>query len=281
MRADAFLTLLHGAVVLGVLLGSIRLISENKHSVSVVFYAFGLASVLLSDLYWLAYELLRPGTRMPFAANEIGEWAMFLLAGACLTARRTSFYRSAGYELIGVGVFAAANVGLWIAWSGEWVQDILTGLAFGYALCCLVARIRQEDAFAPRDWLIFGIACPVLIFLQVLIFFVPQQMKQPLDVCCYVLLFAGVAYLLGCAVHTMRENRSLRKETEEKTTDDSKTHRGKGEAGRELCRLFAVFSWVVITMYMSEGVYYIVATLLSLFCYPMILMALKKEVETA
>ena len=137
---------------------------------------------------------------MPFAANEIREWAMFLLLGAALTARHPIRFQSAKREIVGAVLFAAACTALWIAWSGEWVQDILTGVSFGYLLCALVSRIRQEEAYSDRDWLRLGTACCVLIAAQTAIFFVPGSAAKPLDLFCYVLLFAAALAFLARAV---------------------------------------------------------------------------------
>ena len=55
-----------------------------RRSIAPVFFTFGLASYLISNVYWVAYDLLRPETRMPFAANEFGEIGLFLLLASTL-----------------------------------------------------------------------------------------------------------------------------------------------------------------------------------------------------
>ena len=73
-------------------------------------------------------------------------------------------------------LFTAANVALWIAWSGEWIQDILTGVAFGYFLCSLTARIKQAVGFPAWKRRILGVSCLALITVLTAIFFVPKKM---------------------------------------------------------------------------------------------------------
>ena len=63
---------------------SVRLIRESGQATPAVFLTFILSLWLLTDLYWVVYDLMRHGSRMPFAANEIGEAAIFLLEGAML-----------------------------------------------------------------------------------------------------------------------------------------------------------------------------------------------------
>ena len=256
MNAEVILNLLFTAVLLLVFLGTLRLLGSGKREVRTVLFAFAVASVLLSNLYWLAYDILRPGTRMPFAANEIGEWALFLLLGAALNTQSERL--TPNREMLFAALFTAANAALWIAWTGEWVDDILTGAAFGYFLCSLTAQIRQAEGFPVWEWRLLSVSCPVLVAVQTAIFFVPKPMKQPLDLFCYCLLFAVAAVLL------IRALRSL----------------GKGErASSAVLESFAAYAWTTITQYMSSGGFYIAALLLSTLCFPIMLMALKKEVS--
>ena len=78
------------AMIAGLVLILVRMIGRiriERKSMLVAFYLFGIMSVLLSDLYWLAFYLLYPGQRPPFAANLIGEWAFFMLFSAQLICR--------------------------------------------------------------------------------------------------------------------------------------------------------------------------------------------------
>lgn len=254
MSAAVLLNLIHTAALLLVFLGMIRLIAGGKRGVKTVFFAFAVACALLSNFYWLAYDVLRQGFRMPFAANEIGECAMFLLLGASL--RRSTLRQPVDRDIIGTVLFTAANAALWIAWSGEWMQDILTGAAFGYFLCCLVLRIRQEDAFPVWEWRFLGIACVMLLAAQTAIFFVPEPVRHPLDLFCYFLLFSTAAVLLARALILLRED---------------------GQGSSALLCAFAAFAWTVVAMYMSEGGFYVAANLLNTLSLPMIYLVLRKE----
>lgn len=96
-----------------------------RRSMAPVFFTFALVSLLMSGLYWLAYDLLRPDTRMPFAANEFGEIGGFLLLASALNAVFRGRFADARREIVCAAVFAAASTALWIGWSGEWVEDVL------------------------------------------------------------------------------------------------------------------------------------------------------------
>lgn len=254
MITEVVFNLIQTDILLLVFLGTLRLLWTDKREVRTVLFAFAVASVLLSNLYWLAYDILRPGTRMPFAANEIGEWAMFLMMGATLHTQ--SDYPLAKREMLLAALFTAANVVLWILWSGEWVEDILTGVAFGYFLCCLAAQIKQTEAFPAWELWFLGVSCLVLTAAQTVIFFAPEAMKKPLDLFCYCLLFAVAAVLL------VRALRSLV---------------GGGRARSAVPEAFAAYAWTVVTLYMSSGGFYYAAMLLAILCFPMMLLALKTE----
>ena len=72
------------AVLLALIVWTVRTLIRERFSEPIAFTAFALACLLLSDLYWIAWGLLEPEARMPFAVNEIGECAMFLLLAAAM-----------------------------------------------------------------------------------------------------------------------------------------------------------------------------------------------------
>ena len=258
MNVEAVLDLLRALVLVFILLSTFRFIGHEKFTARIVFFTLAAACILLCDLYWLAYDILRPETRMPFAANEIGEWALFLLLGAALNSGKPIRFREAKWEMLCAVLFSAANAALWIAWSGEWVQDILTGLAFAYFLCALVSQIKTEELFSVSHLRMLGILCVFLIAGQTATFLVPESVRRPLDLLCYGFLFAVAFWLLVRTVRAIIKN------------DDP---------ARGVCDTFIVFAWVVVTMYMSEGGFYAVAYGLSAICFPLMFLALKKEVD--
>lgn len=254
---EAVLNLIQTVVLLLVLLGALSLILSGRREVRLVLFAFAVVCALLSNLYWLTYDTLRPEQRMPFAANEIGEWAMFLLLGAAFPVRSKS--PSVKKIMFFAALFSAANAALWIAWSGEWVEDIITGAVFAYFLCNLFGNIKAEEAFPLWEWRLFFVLCPILVAVQMIIFFVPEQSKLPLDLFCYGLMF-GVAALLLIRAFLRLAGRIP----------------GASSAVPEV---FSFYAWATITLYMSSGAFYTAALLLVTISFPMMLTALKTEEE--
>lgn len=260
MNWEIALNLLHVAVLLFVIAGTLRLIEADRHSLKAALFGFAAVSALLSDLYWLVYLILRPDTRMPFAANEIGEWAFFLLLGASLASRHPIRVKSAMPEIVFAVLFSAASAALWIAWSHEWVEDILTGASFGYFLCAVVSRVKQENAFSAAMRRFCVILSAVLITAQTATFFAPEPLANYIDLFCYALMFAGAAFFLARVIPSFKKDAS---------------------PAQCVCRTFAAFAWVVTTLYMSSGVFYNAAMILTALCILLLYLALRREVRDA
>ncbi|MCR4804268.1 MAG: hypothetical protein K5981_01260 [Clostridia bacterium] len=256
MNLEGSLTLLQIAAVMFVLLRTIRLVQRGNGSTAPVLFAFAMACALLSDFYWLAYDILRPDTRMPFAANEIGEWALFLLLGASLNADQPEKQPFSRKETAGAALFAASSTALWIGWSGEWVQDILTGFAFGYFLCCAASHAARSKAYPAGLRRLLRAACPVLIASQAALFFVPDPLKKPLDLFCYALMFTVMAVLFVFAVRAIRIGASRDK---------------------AVSLSFSLFAWITTTMYMSAGRFYDAAVAVMSLCLVLMLLSIERE----
>lgn len=257
MNLDAIFDLIRAAVLLGILIATIRLIISKKDSIREIFFALAIVSILLSDFYWLAYDTLRPDIRMPFAANELCEWATFLLLGACLTSRYSLKFRWNKLQLICTTLFVAGNAALWYGWSGEWLQDIMTGLSFGYFLLTVITLLKQEEAYKPYQWAHLGLDCLILLSAQATIFFVPEPYKRPIDLCCYGILFATAIAFIICAIISLKKDK---------------------KPAKSVSHAFAAFAWIVVTMYQSNSYFYHAAMLLSALCFVLMFLSLKKEV---
>ena len=193
---DIISTLLQ-TVVLGVLLFfTIRLLLRNKESVTVVFMSFCFALWFFSNLYWVVYDILRPDTRMPFAANEFGEAGLLLMLAAILNSAVPHGSRVGLKQTIGAVIFGACNVALWIAWSGEWVQDILIGLVVTWLIYSAVCSMKVTRVLSKAEWILLGVYCALLIAGQTLTFVFDDPVKSAIDTGCYVLLSLGIVYFL-------------------------------------------------------------------------------------
>ena len=172
-----------------------------------VFYLYALILFVLSDIYWLVHGLLRPEVRIPFGANEIGEIGIFLMYSSLLNAvfkKEEHFKELLGATILSV-IFSAAVIALWIGWTGEWVKDILSGLAFGYFTCTVINSLIISRAFDKKRLSILGILAFVLVGLQGAIFAVPDNIGKILDISCYCIMFGGMVWLFICVFKSLRK----------------------------------------------------------------------------
>lgn len=227
-----------------------------RRSMAPVFFTFALVSNLMSLLYWLAYDLLRPDARMPFAANEFGEIGTFLLLASTLNAVFRGRFAQARWEIVCTGLFAAASAAFWIAWSGEWLQDILVGLSFGYLLCVVVRSMKQAAVFSRWEWRLLGAAAGLLLLLQGLTFALPEPWKGRADFCAYALMFLVLAWGFRRLIPAL-----LR----------------RADPCAQLALALFCWSWAVSTMYMSADFCYLAASFVSVCCTTLALIALRRE----
>lgn len=236
---------------------SVKLIGESGRSLTAVFLSFSLALWLLTDLYWLIYDLMRPESRMPFAANEIGEAALFLVTAATINSavkRRTRL--PMGY-LVGTFLFSVSNVVLWILWSGEVVQDIVSGIVFAWLFCSIVRALRWSQALSSREWIVLAVLCTALIISQGLTFIVPENVKPVPDTCAYLLLIAGGVFFIYKLI---------------------RAYKG-GLAYAQLFLSYALVVWLTMAKYMSGGNWYNLFLTLETIGIPLWYMSVRKVVK--
>ncbi len=187
--------LIYSAMCIVIIIRSARLIGKSSRSIIAVFFTLSTCSMFLSYIYWLTYELLRPDIRMPFAANEVGEMAINLLLASILVtvfgSNRIDSYKEAVFGI----AFQMACILLWIGWSGEWIQDIFSGLIMCYLVYVTVKALVISEAFSKAEWQFQGISLSILAILQGLTFVFEGKVHETLDVICYVIIFMiGIFY---------------------------------------------------------------------------------------
>ncbi|MBP5310165.1 MAG: hypothetical protein J6W58_07150 [Lachnospiraceae bacterium] len=251
-------TLIQIVVLIIVIAGALRMILHDEKNIKAIFFVFAIVAILLSDIYWLAYDLLRPFSRMPFAANEIAEWASFISLGAVLASDIKAFGVDARKERIFSILFVMANVALWIAWTGEWLQDIMTGFALGYLLFYLMIHLKQSESLSKTEWRILAVVCIALIAANTMTFFVDQSLASTFDQITGMILFAGEIYFITDVLLEFRK--------------------GTNPAAR-ISLAFALFAWSITSMYMSADIFYFVSMIVSSLSIYMMFVSLKMEVE--
>lgn len=245
------------AVTLAFLVLSVRLIRESGQALTAVFLAFVFALWLLTDLYWLIYDLMRFESRMPFAANEIGEAAFFLMMAATLGSAVFCDFHFARWQAIGAILFAACNAALWIAWSGEWVQDIFIGAAFAYLLYMIACSLKMQRTLARGEWIAVGCFCLLLVLAQGLTFVLPGSGKTALETVGSVFLIVGLAYWAYKLFTAWR----------------------KQAAPKALMPLaFALIVWAILAKYMSDGCLYNLFLAAETLSMPLLYLTVRKAV---
>jgi len=237
---------------------SVKLISESERNLTTVFMSFYFALWLLTDLYWLVYDLMRPDMRMPFAANEIGEAAMFLMGAATINSAVKHRTRLPMGYLAGIHLFAISNVVLWILWSGEIVQDIIVGTVIIWFFYSIVQALRWSQAFCGREWIVLAVLCTALIISQGLTFIVPEDARDIPDLCAYIIMIAGIVFFAYAFFRAYREKLPY----------------------AQLFLSFALSVWITVSKYMSGGNWYNLFLTLETIGFPLWYITVRKVVKS-
>ena len=232
---------------------SARLVRESGRALAAVFLTFVFSLWLLTDLYWVIYDIMRPDARMPFAANEIGEAAVFLLEAAMLASLRRGSGLARG-PAIGALIFAACNVALWVGWSGEWADDLFIGTAYGCFLAQLAVALDAEDLLRRGEGIAVAAGCALLALGEGLTFLLPEAAKA-LDLGCSLLMVGGAAYW-GLKLRSA----------------------WRGGAVPALCLVYALLGWILTAKYMSAGGWYALFMICETLCLPLLYLAARRAV---
>ena len=250
--------LLQIALILFCLIRGFGYARREKNNLYLIFYALAMAAFLCSDLYWFAHTELREGLRVPFAADDIADFGLYLLLGSALGAA-VERRECPAWVTAAAGLFAAANAALWIGWSGEWLRSVFGGLAYGYFLIIVARTLAATGALSRAERFALPLLCLLLIAVQGATILCPALPRGTLDLIAYVLLFAVLAWL------PLRAALSLR----------------KPDADRAMALCFAAFCWITVTMYMADGVWYTVAANLTDLGLLLLFLAVGKKVRAA
>ena len=252
---EQILDVLDVLVTLGIVVAAFFRFRGKQQSLTVLFFCFAMVSLFLTNAYWLAHSLMRPNLRMPLAANTIGECAVFLLLSAAMNAAFPHSRFSFAPQIICAAVFIAASIALWIAWSGEWLQDLLGGIAFGYFLLVCVRDLCHTGAFDRKEWIALGIFCTVYMGIFVFWTFDGSQSVENVG---YVLMFVPMLFFLYKSVRGIRN---------------------EGAEDRQIALSVSAYACCMSGIYMADEYWYIAAELLCLLSLPLMLQAFGKEAD--
>lgn len=238
------------------LAATVRLLVHANKSMTAVYFAFTMVSILLSEFYWLAYDILRGDVRMPFAANEFAEAAFFLLLASSLRTVFRERFPVFDRAILLTALYAVGNIVLWILWNGDWIEALLTGPAYLYFLVMAMFALRQSEAIRRSGQIVLGCAAFASLALMYLAHFIPS-VSAAMDLVNYILLFGVLgAMVLGFvrALRTGRETRIL------------------------LALAYCAVVWAQNSLYMSTGWWYAAMEMLYAMTMPAMFFAVRREV---
>jgi len=190
-----FLTVAQSVIQAVVLVLIIRVIKKNSSFFLPKFVGLSVLSYLVSNVYWIAYDALRPDTRLPFAANEIAECAMILLLAAGLDSYLKD-RRKVPSEIIFSFMIIIIDIFLWIKWSGEWIQDIIFGIPYIYFVWTIVKGLFSTKAFKNFMYPVIAVLLTILKILQVTAVYTDEVTTFRLDVGSWIIMFGVMIWLM-------------------------------------------------------------------------------------
>ncbi|MBQ1406767.1 MAG: hypothetical protein IIY88_01410 [Eubacterium sp.] len=199
MGLEIALNIFHSLVLVLLLVWVILVGRNNKGFFNISFFVFAIVTLIGSDIYWMVYDILRSDARMPIAVNEIAENASFLLLAdqiiVCMGGE-SLLIRNWKKEFAFSVLCVAANVALWIYWSGEWLQDIVGGLTYGTYFFMVVCLITSTEALRKREQRTFAIYYVVVLVTAGSSAVLPDSFSGTADLVLYLILSAGMIWLL-------------------------------------------------------------------------------------
>jgi len=226
---DVISTVIQSCILIGVIAKTTRLLIEVKTNFLPFFFALAMVSYLLSNLYWIIYDFLKPDTRMPMACNEIGECAMILLLCAGLE-NELKDKKKIPTEIAFAVFFMGANIALWIAWSGEWFQDIFFGMPYVYLFWLLIRGLRSRCSMTSKELWLAAVTSLAVLAMQIPLLMLKGALMEPAKAVCFAVMFALMAWL---GIKSVRD--------------------------RDFFVSSTFFLWTELSMFLSPDIYYYIA----------------------
>ncbi|MCR5686044.1 MAG: hypothetical protein K6G81_11640 [Lachnospiraceae bacterium] len=267
----------------------IRRLHIRKSSIILGFFLYAVICTMLSDLYWIALEVLKPGVRLPYGVNEIAEMGESLLFAALLSTVFGLRRVRAGMEVLLTVLFSLGSMALWIAWNGEWIKDIVGAIPYCYLMCVTVMSLKKTAALTKREAVLAGsTAFLIIAVFGIQLFLLETLAGMILDTAGSLLAFSGVIWISLKSIRSLSslqqkyrsndgfahdgyvsciEGKNAGKKEDaagrEVNTDSRKgSNSGREQREKAMALTFAALLWIQNTMYMSAEPLYFVADLL-------------------
>ena len=253
---EIILNIIQIFILLGIIIVAARSISKDRTGLVGALFTFAMVSLVLMDIYWVAYDVLRPDTRMPFTGDEIAGSATILLLAAALYSMLPKERKQSFKAVLLTFLFVTANIILWIAWSGEWGQDIVFGLPYYYYMYILLIGNKHFEVFDKTESRLAVIICTVIIMLHFSVLATTGSLNKALDAAAYTVMIVSVLLYFIKNVLVMKENKPA----------------------KAVFASFGLYFYTVMILYMSGGIFYDLATVFYTLSLPFMLITVKKEI---
>ena len=224
-RLDVITSIIQSIILVVIIAKTVKLTIDSKSSLLPFFFALAMSGNLLSNFYWIAYDFLKPDTRMPMACNEIAENATILLLCAGLDTILKDKRKVAG-EIAFAILFIGVNIVLWIVWSGEWFQDILFGIPYMYLFWLLMRGLISREVLSQKERWLAAAAGTLVMSMQT-----PRYVMEG-DVFNYASFAVTIAVTVWLGVLSVRR--------------------------KDFFLATTFFLWTQLSMFLSSDVYYYV-----------------------
>jgi hypothetical protein len=187
---------------------------------------------------------------MPMACNEIAENAMILLLCAGLETILKD-KRKIAKEIVFAVLFIGANIALWIAWTGEWFQDILFGIPYIYFFWLLIRGLLSRRVLSRKELWFAALASIIILTMQIPLLTIKGSVFEVTKVTCFMLMLA-----LGAWLGIMSFRR------------------------KDFFLASTFFLSTELSMFLSIGIYYYLSLLENIIAQLIMFSLLKKELAT-
>lgn len=257
ITTELILNIVHFLVVIAIIAITAKKTGRGRGLFAALFL-FGMVAFALEDVYWIAYDAIRPESRMPFAANEIACSAALLLLGAAMETKAGKDLPHKAADLVISVFFIAVNVVLWIIWSGEWFEDLVFAAPYVYYMYALLRRIRSLGGL--KKWAAFALSAffTCLYAAWFISLRTGEHVTGLINNINYLSSEALILILFVSAICLYRK-----------------------EDGKEKAAAlsFAATFWTILAAYMSDGVFYSIALFANILSLLLLQAALLTEAQ--
>ncbi|MBR5944973.1 MAG: hypothetical protein IKZ94_08515 [Lachnospiraceae bacterium] len=247
-------------VAIPIIVLSGRLMAKKEYGLLPAYFTFAMVSYLLGDVYYVAYNILRPNTRMPMAATEIAECAMLLLLSAGIETISDIRAKINWPALFFAIAFTGANIALWAAWSGDIPMSVIFGLPYVYYMYLILVGLYNSGAAELNKIAVCIVVMCLVVSLSIAALGADEYHYMILTNICYVFDYLILIWVFVRYIRMMLNKDPLCK-------------------SRALYLSYTFHIGTLFVMFMSEGFMYSVATAVSILSLPMMFFAMKKELS--